>query len=269
MLEGVKQDLIAKIVVLLFILLTIWWIVLHLTNASVLQNQIFSASYGIVALVGGIYGFFISQKWGGTKSIMGKAILMFSLGLFAQEFGQVIYSIYNFAFHDVPYPSIGDIGYFGSIPCYITALFFLSRVCGVRFGVKTITSKIYAILIPLAVLVVGYILFLRGYMFDWTHPLTIFLDFGYPLGEAIYISLAILVFLLSRGILGGVMKGKVLFILFALCVQFASDYTFLYFSRTGNIAPGGFNDYMYLIAYFLMALGLIQLKFVADKLTKT
>jgi len=36
-----------------------------------------------------------SRKWGGLRSVMGKAILMFSLGLVAQEFGQLSYAFYN------------------------------------------------------------------------------------------------------------------------------------------------------------------------------
>ena len=88
-------------------------------------------------------------------------------------------------------------------------------------------------------LAVGYFLFLQGYEFDWSDPLKVFLDFGYPFGQAIYVSIAILTYLLSRGILGGIMKGKILFILFALCMQFLSDYTFLYQSSKGTWSVGG------------------------------
>ena len=87
-----------------------------------------------------------------------------------------------------------------------------------------------------------------------------FLDFGYPLGQALYVSLALLTYLLSTKTLGGIMKNKVLLILFALAVQYAADYNFLSQAYAETWRNGGYGDAIYLLAYFLMALGLIQLK---------
>jgi hypothetical protein len=114
--------------------------------------------------------------------------------------------------------------------------------------------------------VIGYSLFLVQYEFDWSNPLKILLDFGYPLGQAIYISIGLLSYLLTRGVLGGVMKGKVLFILFALCIQFLADYTFLFQTIHNNWYVGGINDYIYFIAYFVMTLALLRLNTVLMKL---
>ena len=55
------------------------------------------------------------------------------------------------------------------------------------------------------------------------------------------------------------MKNKILFVLFALVIQFLCDYTFLYQSSKGIWQVGGVNDYMYLVAYFVMTLALINL----------
>lgn len=259
----------SKIVVAVFLFFTCWWIYLHITPSSFDHNQVFGGFYGVIALLGGLYGMWISQKWGGFKSLLGKSIFMFALGLFAQEFGQIVYSVYTFYLHvDIPYPSLGDLGYFGSIPCYILAVWYLAKASGVKIGIQSVSSKMQAIIIPLVLLVISYVLFLRDYQFDWSSPLTIFLDFGYPFGETIYISLAILTYLLTRKVLGGVMKNKVLFILFALVVQFASDYTFLVLSRYGSIAPGGFNDFMYMSAYTLMTLGLTSFSTTAPLLRR-
>ena len=220
-----------------------------------------------MALWGGIWGIAIAQKWGGIRSVMGKTVILFSLGLLFQVFGQLAYAYLSFYIHiDVPYPSSGDIGYFGSIPLYIYGILLLAKASGVKIGLKSFESKIQAILIPLVMLVVAYFLFLQGYEFDWKDPIKIFLDFGYPLGQAIYISIAFLTYLLSRNILGGIMKRKILFILFALCIQFLSDYTFLYQLSRGTWAVGGINDYMYLIAYFIMTLALLQLNTVLSKI---
>lgn len=271
MIETIKKEVEAKIVIIIFSFLTIWWLINNLIigNENIRYDTFFDFGglYGLVALLGGIWGIRVARKWGGVKSVMGKAILMFSFGLLAQEFGQVTYALYNDLYKTPgPYPSLGDIGFFGSIPLYIYGILLLAKASGVKIGLKSFESKLQAIIIPLVMLVVAYFLFLQGYEFDWTNPIKVFLDFGYPMGQAIYISIALLTYLLSRNILGGIMKGKILFILFALCIQFLSDYTFLYQSSRGTWSVGGINDYMYLVAYFFMTLGLLQLNTVLGKL---
>lgn len=260
--KSLKNEFSFKTATLLFIALTIWWF-LSPTFGSSSERFLgdFPSIYAILALLGAISGILISYRWGGTRSVIGRAILMFSFGLFAQVFGQIAYAFMSFYLHiDVPYPSIGDIGYFGSIPLYIAGVFYLAKASGVKVNLQSFKHQLIAIIIPLLTLIGGYALFLRGYEFDWTNLTKILLDFGYPLGQALYISLAILTYLLSRGVLGGKMKNRILFILGALCIQFFSDYTFLYQSSRGTWTAGGVNDYMYLTAYFLMTVGLISFK---------
>lgn len=267
-LEGLRKDNKLRLIFILFLILVIWWVGIRLfLSETDPQNNIFSATYGVIALLGAISGFMVAQRWGGWASLMGRSIMTFSLGLFLQEFGQLTYSYYHHFLHiDIPYPSIGDIGYFGAIPAYIYATYLLAKVSGVSLGLKNYMRKFQALAIPFVVIMIGYWLFLHDYDFYNTNWLVIFLDFGYPLGEAVYISMAILAYLLSRGILGGMMKSKILFILFALCVQFLADYTFLYQAKLGSVYPGGPNDFIYLLAYFLMAYGILQLNTVVNHL---
>lgn len=269
MIETLRKEWQAKVAVVLLLLLTVWW-AMGMMNPEAYEVRYFGdfpSIYGVMALWGGIWGLVIARKWGGMGSVMGKAITMFSLGLFSQEMGQIIYAYYSFFQHiSVPYPSLGDVFYFGSIPLYIYGVILLAKASGVSIRLQSFKHQLIAIIIPLIMLGVGYFLFLQNYQVDWSNPIKIFLDFGYPLGQAIYISLAILTYLLSKGVLGGMMKSKVLFILFALLVQFLADYTFLYQSSRGTWSAGGFNDYMYLLAYFFMALGLFQLNTVFTKL---
>ena len=266
MLETIKKEWQAKFAIGLLILLTVWYFVSPMLGTERYFGD-FPSIYGVMALWGGFWGIVISRQWGFTKSIMGKAVLFFSLGLFAQEFGQIVYAYYSFFQHvEIPYPSIGDIGYFGSIPLYIYAVILLAQASGVRLGLKSVTNKILLVLIPVVMLGVGYFLFLQDYIVDWSDPVRVFLDFGYPLGQAIYIAIAILTYSLTRGVLGGVMKSKILFFLFALVVQFLADYVFLIQAYYGAWLAGGFNDYMYLLAYFFMTLAILQLKTVRDTL---
>jgi hypothetical protein len=264
MLETIKTTWKARIVTIVFLLFTAFWVYLQLVIPTDTEiHTFFGAIYGVMAILGMIFGILISIKWGFMSSIIGRAIAMFSFGLMAQEFGQLTLSYFHYVLgKEGLYPSLGDVGFFGSIPLYIYGVILLAQASGVKIRLQSFASKVQALIIPLGVLAAGYYLFLQGYEFDWSDPVKIFLDFGYPLGQAFYVSLAILTYLLSRGVLGGIMKTKILCILFALIIQFFADYTFLYQSSRGIWHVGEINDYMYLGAYFIMTLSLIQFETV-------
>ncbi len=258
----------AKIIVSLFGLLSLFWIYLQIIIPTETEvHTFFGAIYGLVALLGALWGIKVSLRWGFLSSIMGRAIAMLALGLLAQEFGQLTLSFYHYVYNlEGLYPSLGDVGFFGSIPCYIYGTVLLAQASGVRLKYLSAVKLLQAIIIPLLMLGVGYYLFLQGYEFEWSQPIKVFLDFGYPFGQAIYVSMAIITYLLSRGVLGGIMKGKILLILFGLIVQFLSDYTFLYQTSRGTWHVGELNDFMYLASYFIMAMALIQLETVYKNL---
>lgn len=242
----------------------LWWVVINFvirdpdTNNNL--NQAFAALYGLMALLAGIIGLFASRKWGGRKSLVGRALLFFALGALAQEFGQLAYSFYLYALKvPVPYPSVGDIGYFGSVLFYIYAGVQLARAAGVSFSLKQRSQQVIAIVLPLALLVASYAFFLQDYTFDFSSvgaALTVFLDFGYPFGQALYIGIALITFLLSARLLGGVMKRKILLVLFALLVQYVADFWFLFAAKEGTFYTAGVNDFLYLVAYTVMAFAL-------------
>jgi hypothetical protein len=259
----------ARIAVVLFIFFSIWWVILqfmHLPQDSD-YNQLWAALYGIVAFWGGLCGLLISRKWGGIHSIMGKSILLFSLGLLSQEVGQIAYSYYIYFLHQpLPYPSIGDYFFWATVPLYIMAVIYLAQASGVHISLRSVKGKLQAVIIPAIILIFSYAVFLQGYEFDWSNIVKILIDFGVPVGEAIYISLAILTYILTRGLLGGVMKSKVLFMLLALLSEYVADWTFLYQASRNIWYAGGVNDYMYFVAYFLMTLSLIQLGTVLESI---
>lgn len=246
----------------LFVGLSVWWVLLHLTDTiETNAGNIYGALYGSVALVGGVYGLIAARSWGFFKSHFGKAVIFLALGLLFQEFGQLAFS-YAFSIKHVelPYPSIADAGYFGSIFMYILGAFYLMRGLGIGNLLKKSPAKLaFGISVPLVVLGVCYSLFLRGYDATGMGSLTVFLDFGYPLGQAFYVSLA-LVTLLSLGkMLGGVMKAPVLLLLLAFVLQYAADFNFLYQSHQGTWTLLGYGDYLYLLSYFAMGASLVSL----------
>lgn len=248
----------------LFLVITVWWLVLKpwtsISETNDLRRYIWGASYQLLAIIGGIGGLFIARSWGGFKSVLGRTIVAFSVGLLFQAFGQSVYSLYNiFLKVEAPYPSIGDIGFFGSIPFYIYGTVLLARASGVSVSLRAFVSRVQAILIPLGILALSYFVFLRTYQLDWSNLLQVLLDFGYPLGQAMYVSAAILTFVLVRNVLGGVMRKVVLFFLVALVAQYLCDFNFLFqFSRSAWYV-GGFGDYLYATSYFLMAMSLVNI----------
>lgn len=249
-----------------FFLLAAWWVYSFFILGDY-NNLIWGASYQVIAALGAVFGFIASFRWGGLQSALGRSIFFFALGLTFQVFGQSTFSYYNLVAEvDIPYPSIADIGYFGSIPLYIYATFLLLRVSGGVLGLKSYANKAIAVVLPLVMLGFSYYFFLNGYEFDWSAPLNVFLDFGYPLGQAIYVSLALLTYVLSKKYLGGTMKNSILTILFGLVVQYIADYNFLFQAYRETWVNGGYGDFLYLIAYLVMTFGLINLGHVFENI---
>jgi hypothetical protein len=247
-------------VTVLFLAYVGWWLSFQrVVTHQGLTVQWFGGTYGVMALIGSVVGFRAAHKWGGFATVLGKALTFFSLGLLMQEAGQLIYTYYIYgAKIQIPYPSWGDVAYFGSVLLYITAAFYLTRAAGARFSLKDVKNRVIAFVVPIALLVASYSIFLYHHQYDFHHPLTVFLDFGYPMGQASYIAIAITAYLLSRKMLGGVMRTGILLVILALFIQYISDFTFVYQSNRGTYLSGKYDDLFYLIAYFAMTTAMIK-----------
>ena len=253
----------------LFGLIFAWWISLQTiyAPASAEQLQLWAASYQIIALFGALVGIAISLRWGGLRSLIGRAISMFSLGLLFQVFGQSVYSYYIYFLNQpIPYPSIGDVGYFGSIPLYFYGALLIARAAGAHFPLRGYRNQLLSVILPLLMLSLSYTIFLSGYSFDWSTPVKMLLDFGYPLGQAMYVSAAILAFLLSRNLLGGLMRLPMLAFIGALIIQYIADFMFLYQANAGLWFAGGTNDMIYAVSYLVMTLSLIYIGYIYLKI---
>jgi len=250
-----------------------FWLLLRFTPGTFSDldsaTTLFTNTYGVVALIGGVFAILTSRKWGGSKSLIGRAIMVLGLGLLAQEFGQLMYAYYIYVQKiDVPYPSLGDIGYFGSVLLYIYGTWLLAKATGVKLSMKKMGNKVLALALPVILLAVSYSIFLRGYEFAGASPLTVVLDFGYPLLQSVYLALALLTLLLSTKYLGGIMKPVILAVLIALTVQYVADFTFLYQVQHETWSPGGVNDLIYLISYCAMSVSLAGFYGVFRKLNQ-
>lgn len=259
-----KEGFVSKslfVTVFLFITFSLWLLYLVFSGQDPESRgaQIWASTYQIIAWFGAFCGLFFANLWGGWESRIGRANLAFAFGLLAQSFGQSVFGYYYFNGIDVPYPSLADLGYFGSIPIYIYAIFVLAKISGASLSFKLVTNKVFAFFVPLVILLASYFLFLKDYAFDPTNPLIALLDFGYPIGQSIYLSLAIVAYFLTKDYLGGLMKSPMMLFIAALFIQAVADFVFLY-QVSNDIYVGGLEvDYLYLVAYFMMAYSLIKL----------
>lgn len=273
MIKAIWKDTLSKVAIVLFVILTSWWAFLFFSGSTEtlgFKNLLFGALYGTSMSLFGVWvGLRSAREWGGWRSIMGRAMLVLSLGLLGQFIGQVAFSYYNiFLSVGTPYPSIADIGYFGNIPLYTFGIILLARASGAHERLKSASSIVQVILLPLVLIACSYYLFLNHYNFAESTILTTILDFGYPLGLGLNVSLIILTYNFSRKMLGGIMRGHILLLVTAFVAQYLADFNFLYQNLTGTWYNGGYGDYLYLVAYFFMTLGLIQLRAVMRELRK-
>lgn len=244
-----------------FVSVTVWWLSIYARGVSAgSEALLFSIVYPLMSLIGGLYGLWVAKKWGGLKSSLGRSITLFALGLLMQYLGQTVYTYYIFVRSiDVPYPSWGDIGYFGSVLLYLVGALSLIQATYSKFSLATTKDKFWAIIIPFIILNGCIAVFLRGYDFEWSEPLKTFLDFGYPLFEALYISVALGVYLLSRNFLGGIIRAPIFALVLALGLQYFSDFTFLLQANLGTWQILGPNEYLYFVSYTAMTFALLQL----------
>ena len=258
-----KENNVLKLFFGLFIALSVWWLSIFLRGLTEgMENDLFTLTYPIISLIGGLAGLVYARKWGGFKSKLGLTITMLSFGLLAQFLGQLLYNFYIFVL-DIPepYPSIGDASYFASVIFYIFGAYYLTKVIGLRFSLKSIRGKFLAVIIPALILVGSYLLLLRGYEFDFSDKIILFLDFGFPIGQAIFVSFAILAWVMSADVLGGMMRKPIILLISALVFQYFADFFYSYqFSiNAENMYVGDYLDFLYFVSYFYMSWALFSI----------
>ncbi len=239
--------------------MSLWWFTIFIrVLKDGLENNIFTNIYGLMALYGSIFGFLISFRWGGSKSLMGRMFLAFSSGLFSQFLGQIFYIYYIYVLHiEVPYPSIGDLFFTLSVIFYIVGAIYLGRIVGAHFNMQSLKGKLRALLIPLMVLALSYWIFLKDIDYDWSKPLSVFFDFIYPFGQALYISIALVAYLFSRNMLGGIMKTPILLLIASLFTQYLGDFFFTYLTYKEAWYVGGIDDYLFFLSYSFMTFSIL------------
>lgn len=252
-----------QILLTFYLVILLWWTKINLLGIVWFENEIylFGFMYALIAIGGAINAFRISKHWGGFESLIGKCIIFLGAGLLGQWFGQTVWSYYNvIAQVEIPYPSIADIGFFSIIPFYSLAMIYLAKAAGSKYTLQDGVGKVITLLIPIIMVSISYILFLKDLEIDFLRFWETLLNFGYPFGEAVFISLALTTYTLSNCILGGTMRNKIIAIILAFTFQYITEYTFLYTAAAGTYTNAGIVDLMYATSFTIMAIGIAWFK---------
>ncbi len=217
---------------------------------------LFANTYSLLALFGSSIGLLASKFWGGKSSRVGKAILFTSVGLLFQFFGQLSYAFYLFILKiEYPYPSFAEIFFFGSIPLYILGTFYFAKTTIVGSVKKSMGIKAYALLVTIMLFVLGYANFYYNHDPEQSSILLLLLEIFYPLGQSIYIGIALISIYTLRNVFGGKLFMNLVFIFIGLIFQYIADTFFLWI-------PISVSDGLYLASYTFVGLGLILFYYI-------
>ena len=246
----------------LYALIVTWWLYLQSIENPGNSVYMFNWTYGIIGLSAAVYSFWLAyHKWGGHRSVIGRGLIFLGLGLLGQWLGLQVWTYYNLiAKVDVSYPSWADAGYFALVPAYTLAALMFAKASGATFSLKKQSAKAQVLLVPGLALLAAYIFFAQGVGFDTSNVAKTLLDFGYPLGEIIPAAIGLLILTLSHSLLGGTMRNRIRFLVFAFFLQSITEYAFIYTSGNETYVNGGWNDLLYATSYTVMALGIISFR---------
>ncbi len=257
---GISRD--SKIIFLYYVPVIIWGIAYYLLGVKETSaNYWYQFAFGLIPLLGGIWGIIKAKHWGWLKSKVGKAVFFISLGAFSWGVGQMFWSLYYNIFQkvDVPYPSLADVGYSLSFPFLAIGLISLSKATGARFSLRHRGGKILAVAITIAAMVLAYYLLIvvaRGGVIDFAEGgLKLFFDLIYPLGDLVILLFSLLIYGLSFNYLGGRYKVPILSIILGLLVLFLGDFSFSYTTTVGTYYNGHWVDIILPTAWMLIVLG--------------
>jgi len=265
---GIKNNasrLTGKICLVLvsFVFLVFFWLSIYSNGlVDTNLNYFFGLIISVIPFFSGIGSIMISKKWGGLGSVIGRAIIFFSIGLITWSIGTMVFAYYNlFLSVEVPYPSVADVVYILSTPFWAIGILYLSKATGVIASLKTFKGKVILILIPLIIGIISYYLlfiFARGGEIDVNDGLKGFFDILYPLEDIILLTLTTLIYSLSYNYLGGRYKLPCLVIMLGFALNYFADFSFAYTTTTATYYVANWVDLLFAVAMFFLSIGLLS-----------
>lgn len=261
----------SKIITILFAITIVFWVVLFflakytLIGDETLENlrRFTQLPLIFIPLAGGLLGLKNALDWGGTKSILGRAVFGISLGLLTWAGGMIIWNYYLFfTTVEVPYPSLADALFILSWPLWAYGLLQLSKAIGAHFALRNESKQALFFGSGIVILVSIYLLF--GVARGWSISLDggvlkLFFDLFYPIGDIVILTLVTLTYWLSKEFLGGIYKNPILVLFFGFLLNYMADFTFSYTTTQGTYFNGHFVDFLFTTTMFILSFGLSML----------
>ncbi len=256
-----KHKILIWVLGIIWALFMVWFLGLYVTDTFSGKISFYINLYGIIPLIGGIYGLQLAWRWGGFKSAVGKAIFFLSLGLITYSIGLAIWLYYNIVLGvAVPYPSLADVVFILSWPLWTIGAVFLSFATGAILGLRNLRRKVFLLIIPIVVAAFSYyflvVLARHGIVSSYTNAITTFFDLAYPIGDVVILTIVTLLFGLSYKYLGGRYKLAIYIIMVAFVVNYIADFMFAYTTTLGTYYNGSLSDALYVTALTLLAIGI-------------
>lgn len=254
-----------RFLILFYFLLVIWWLSLHFRGLeNTTENYFYSLVYGLIPLLWGLFGLKTSQEWGGFKSTMGRCVRFLSLGLCSWAVGNIVFAYYNLVLNiEVPYPSIADYIFFLSFPLWIIGMSHFSKLSGAYFSMRQFKGKIAFLLIPLIAIISSYyLLFIvaRGGEIDTTGGWQkLILDIAFPIGDALILTIGLMLYGLSYSYLGGKYKLPIIITLIGFFLAYITDFSYSYTTTLQTFFVGNWVDLLYATTFFFLSLGITSL----------
>lgn len=217
----------------------------------------------LIPIIGSFIGFGIAKKWGGFKSRLGKAIILYSLGLMAWGFGVVgwLFYIYVLGITEVPYPSPADFVYMLAQILWYAASITMARVIGAQYGFKNKLGMVKAVLGGIFGVVLSYILLISvardGSLTADGFNLGTFFDFYYPIATSLSLTLTLIIYFLSGKFLGGKFKKSLLVLFAGFIFQFFGDFYYTLSTNNETYYNGHWSDMLFTTAMLTLTLGLL------------
>lgn len=260
-----SQRVLIVFISLIYLFFIGWFLKLWLNEQKDSIENLWTNFYGIIPIIGGIWGIFISRKWGSFRSMVGRAIVFVSLGLIFWGIGISIWVFYNLVLNEaIPYPSWADAAFIVSWPLWGIGAVYLSRATGAQFGLRNKNGKLFLFFMPVVVIIFSYYFLVTVARGGILVPsiegyLKLFFDLAYPIGDVIILTIALLVYGLSYKYLGGKYRYAVYLILFSFALNYLADFIFSYTTTIETYYNGSLADVFFATTMFVMSLGLILL----------
>jgi len=227
-------------------------------------GYLFAFAYAFIPLFGSIVGFTLTQKWGFSKSSVGKSVFFLSMSLLSWTTGEFIWSYYNFFLNaNVPYPSWADAGFVLNYPFLGIGMIYLGIASGAKLGLEKTGRKLLLFLIPLLVSLLSWYVMVviarGGSLTSGGGMLKVFFDIAYPAGDVILLTIGFLIFGLSFRYWGAQIKLPVIVILIGILLEYVADFGFSYTTTVNTFYNGSWVDLTYATSLAILSFGVILL----------